>query len=128
MRDNKGRFSKGETGNPNGRPRMYDFVNRRDAKLYYRYGIRLADYDRMLEQQGGVCAICGEPEEKKQARKIGGEKTVDSLQVDHDHETGRIRGLICWKCNVGIVKALENRDLAKRAAIYLGITLNYGGQ
>lgn len=49
------------------------------------YGISLADYDVMLAQQGGACAIC----------KISGAK----LCVDHCHATGKVRGLLCAKCN-----------------------------
>ena len=120
-------FVKGDPRiNRKGRPKLSDFVNQRDRHLYFRYGIRLSDYEELFEKQGGVCAICGKPETKKQARKAGGEKTLDSLQVDHDHITGKIRGLLCWKCNVGIVKLLDNKDLVEKAADYLGIEVNYG--
>ena len=125
-RRNDGRFKKGESGNPNGRPPIHNFVDSRDRKLYYKYGIRLSDYNAMLEKQGGVCAICGKPETKMQARVKGGEKILDSLQVDHDHKTGKIRGLICWLCNVGSVKLLDDRVRMERAAAYLGIGLDYG--
>lgn len=97
----------------------------KNSKLYQKYGIRLAEYNALLEKQGGVCAICGQPETKMQARAKGGEKTVDSLQVDHDHVTGKVRGLLCWRCNVSIVKLLEDRELFKAAAKYLGIKVEY---
>jgi len=105
MISNAGRFTKGDPRiNRTGRPKK--FVNARDARLFYRYGIRLVDYNAMYEKQGGVCAICGCSESKQQARTSGGDKTLDSLQVDHDHVTGKVRGLICWKCNVSIVNYL----------------------
>lgn len=125
----KGQFAKNDSRiNRNGRPKHKEnFINGRDNKLYHRYGIRLAEYERLLAKQNGVCAICGKPEVKMQARKKGGAKVVDSLQVDHDHITGKVRGLICWKCNVSIVKLLDNRELSEKAAKYLGIDLNYSG-
>jgi hypothetical protein len=52
-----------------------------------RYGITGAAYAALVEKQGGVCALC--------ATRPG----PNRLSVDHDHETGRIRGLLCAKCN-----------------------------
>ena len=64
----------------------------REHHIKHTYGLTLADYDKMLEAQSGVCAICGvSPEE-------GGRR----LLVDHDHKTGKIRGLLCYSCNVGL--------------------------
>lgn len=60
----------------------------REYELRNRYGITPEDYDRMLEEQGGVCAICE-----------GACPTGRRLAVDHDHETGRVRGLLCVNCN-----------------------------
>ena len=57
------------------------------------YGITQADYDRMLAEQGGVCAICKNPETKIY------QGTPASLSIDHDHETTVVRGLLCIKCN-----------------------------
>lgn len=55
------------------------------------YGIQPEDYDRMLEEQGGGCYICGkQPEERK------------ALHIDHDHETGSVRGLLCANHNRGL--------------------------
>jgi hypothetical protein len=59
----------------------------RDWHLAKRYGISSVEYDAMLEEQCGVCAICGKPPKKNR------------LHVDHDHDTGRIRGLLCVACN-----------------------------
>lgn len=70
------------------------------------YGLTLDQYDRMLDNQNGVCAICGQPE------------IMRRLAVDHDHETGKVRGLLCTQCNfkLGI---LEDEDFVSRATEYL---------
>lgn len=67
-----------------------------------RYGITIEDYERMYNAQGGVCAICKEPETRKS--KTG--KPM-SLSVDHDHKTGKVRDLLCVACNhmVGFVES-----------------------
>ena len=54
------------------------------------YGITLDDYRRMVSERCGLCDICGEPP----TSGIG-----QCLQVDHDHATGKVRGLLCWPCN-----------------------------
>ena len=57
------------------------------------YKITPADYNKMLNEQGGKCAICGAiPPFGKYKR----------LVVDHDHETGKVRGLLCPRCNAGL--------------------------
>jgi hypothetical protein len=80
----------------------------REGYLKRKYGITLADYERMFEAQGGVCAICGEarPEER-------------TLHVDHDHETGVIRGLLCFRCNQAIGSLQEDYEIFQAAADYL---------
>jgi hypothetical protein len=58
-----------------------------------KYGLSLDDYDAMVTQQQGVCAACGQPETA--SNQFG----VIPLSIDHDHETGKIRGLLCMRCN-----------------------------
>ncbi len=60
----------------------------REGVLKCRYGITIQDYDTMLENQGGKCAIC-------RRERLGKRK----LCVDHDHATGKVRGLLCTVCN-----------------------------
>lgn len=60
----------------------------KNYRLKMRYGITLEEYDRLFELQHGVCAICGEIQIGKR------------LAVDHDHKTGQIRGLLCYRCNI----------------------------
>ena len=63
---------------------------RHRAKTLAQYGLTPEDYDRMLAAQGGRCAICGTDNPGGQGNR---------LHVDHDHETGRVRGLLCQGCN-----------------------------
>ena len=62
---------------------------RRNATYKYKYGITVDDYDVMLENQNGVCAICNRVD-------MQGIR----LAVDHDHDTKEVRGLLCAWCNV----------------------------
>ena len=78
-----------------------------------RYGITEADYLAMLLSQGSVCAICDREERRQQP--IGKRR----LSVDHDHETGQIRGLLCSDCNLGLGKFGDDPDTLLRAVEYL---------
>jgi hypothetical protein len=81
-----------------------------DRRSYLKrtYGMTVEDYDRMLEAQGGVCAICREPRPEER-----------TLHVDHDHATGEIRGLLCFRCNNAIGDLRESAELACSLAEYL---------
>lgn len=79
--------------------------------LKRRYGLTLAQYDAMLQVQGGGCAVCGGPQAN---RRCG-----DRFCVDHDHATGRIRGLLCGPCNLAIGYFQDRPDLLRAAAAYL---------
>lgn len=59
----------------------------RKAHLKSKFNITLEQYDKMLEKQNGVCAICGKPPIHRK------------LAIDHNHKTGKIRGLLCIRCN-----------------------------
>lgn len=127
MTSENGRFYSGDPRiNRKGTPKRTSYSSIRDYKLFTRYGIKETEYDALFQKQGGVCAICGKPETKKQAHKLGGEKVLDSLLVDHDHDTGKVRGLVCMSCNIGILRALDNKELTRKAADYLGIKVEYG--
>jgi Recombination endonuclease VII len=86
---------------------------RRDHVLRRDYGITEAEYDAMLAAQNGLCALCGKPP------KPGGKGTASRLNVDHDHETGRVRALLCTNCNRGIGFFKDNPTLMRRAAAYV---------
>lgn len=78
-----------------------------------RYGIRLADYEALLEKQGGLCAICKQPE-----RALRKGKPVN-LCVDHDHDTGIVRGLLCRSCNSALGFIEDSAETAETMAAYL---------
>lgn len=78
-------------------------------KLQTRFGMTLEEYDELFDGQGGVCAICG-----------GSNPDGRRLAVDHDHETGEIRGLLCYRCNRYIVGIIEC-ELGQNALRYLGV-------
>ena len=80
----------------------------RDAHLRRKFGITLDEYDEMLRAQGGVCAICGRPP-----------RDDISLHVDHDHEHGRIRGLLCFRCNNALGDFGDDYDTLLAAQAYL---------
>jgi len=67
--------------------------DRERARNLAQFGLTIEDYDAMHEAQGGVCAICKQPETSSRNGK------VYRLAVDHDHNTGEVRGLLCFKCN-----------------------------
>lgn len=72
-----------------------------------KFGITEDDYNKMFESQVGLCAICHNPE--------NGIK----LAVDHCHDTGKVRGLLCKRCNMGIGLLGDNPDTIISAAMYL---------
>jgi hypothetical protein len=79
-------------------------VSDRKSHLKRKYGITLEDFDTLLASQGGGCAICGKPD-------------VD--HVDHDHVTGRVRGILCFRCNVAIGQMDDDCDRLAAAMAYL---------
>jgi hypothetical protein len=81
--------------------------------LSRKFGITIDEYDRIFEKQNGVCAICNNPETKI----IKG--VVAFLSVDHDHKTGKVRGLLCSKCNMGIGYFNDDPFLLNKASQYL---------
>lgn len=67
----------------------------KDCDLRKSYGIGKDDYDRMYKQQQGLCAICGLPEKAIHPQS----KKKQPLSVDHNHNSGKVRGLLCSVCN-----------------------------
>ena len=76
----------------------------RHYHLKRRYGIGADEFDELVRQQGGVCAICGR---------------ADPEHVDHDHETGAVRGILCFNCNGGFGQFRDSIDALLSAASYL---------
>ncbi len=89
-------------------------VKTKDHDLKRAYGITLAQYDAVLEQQNGNCAICGNLEhvlDKNGKRR--------ALAVDHCHNTKVVRGLLCTNCNKGIGHLKDSIELLESAITYL---------
>lgn len=81
------------------------------AALRRLYGITLEQYEQMLAEQSGRCAICGNfPPPSKRSNR---------LSVDHDHNTGEIRGLLCHRCNIAISGFEHQPELVFSAYAYL---------
>lgn len=75
-----------------------------------KYGLTPEDYDRILAEQGGACAICRTPGKTFEDR---------NLSVDHDHETGLVRGLLCGACNWGLGHFKDDVSRLRNAMQYL---------
>jgi hypothetical protein len=87
----------------------------RNAKLKAAHGISSSEYQKMLEKQNGKCAICG-------TANPGGRMGLCGpvFHVDHCHSSGKIRGLLCHSCNVGIGNFNDNVTALANAIAYLG--------
>jgi hypothetical protein len=83
-------------------------ISDRKSHLKRTFGITVADYERMLAEQGGGCAIC----ERAPREDI-------ALHVDHDHRTGMIRGLLCFRCNNALGDLESDPELLTVASGYL---------
>lgn len=78
------------------------------------YGITIEEYEALVAKNGGGCAICGAAE-----TKVHASGTVFRFSVDHCHETGKIRGILCMTCNRAIGMMKDNPQLLRKAAEYL---------
>jgi hypothetical protein len=93
--------------------REYRRNNPNSQPAYYRkskYGITDAEFNSLLKNQNNVCAICRQSESKSRYKH---------LSVDHNHETGKIRGLLCSNCNTGIGLLKESTEILSSAIEYL---------
>ncbi len=98
------------------KPGHYERVRANNLR---KYGLTLAEYDRMEAEQDGRCYICGEREVVQRKPKGGRPNTIAHLSVDHDHETGQVRRLLCNRCNRAIGLFRDNPHLLEKAATYL---------
>lgn len=90
------------------------YSSTRKRNLKHKYGISLEKYEEMLTEQEGKCAIC-----KATENNTTGNRKDWNFAVDHDHETGKIRGLLCNSCNRGIGLLKDNPELLRKAAEYV---------
>ena len=100
-RDDKRRY---RASDPEGVKARY-----REWQLQNTYGLSVEQFDQMLADQGGLCAICG----------ADNPQWTKDWHVDHDHETGVNRGILCHKCNLMLGLAVDNVDTLLRAVAYL---------
>lgn len=79
-------------------------------RLKKEYNSSIEEYENLLQEQGGVCRICGGTDQERR------------LSVDHDHSTGEIRGLLCKNCNAGLGRFYDDPGLLEKAADYLRVS------
>jgi len=92
--------------------KSYGVRTSRRARLKYNYGLTMAEWNVMFDAQGCVCAIC----------HCTTPRSVYAWHTDHDHDTGRIRGILCAHCNTGLGRFEDNPDRLIAAAAYLRST------
>jgi len=90
-------------------PTRLNFDLQRHYKYKWFYGISLEDYNEMFIKQNGCCKIC----------KVHQSELTKKLHVDHDHKTGKIRGLLCHNCNLAIGRLKENPEIIAAALEYV---------
>lgn len=114
---NDKRFQNKEKKFPHLKTNSIDY--KRETSLRYNYNITLEDYNKMFQAQNGCCKIC-----KRHQSKL-----VKRLCVDHNHETGEVRALLCHQCNTGIGNFLESTQIMREGADYLDFfnNKNIGG-
>lgn len=81
-----------------------------ERDLKRNYGLTIEEYQKMHDAQNGLCKICLQPETRP---------TSKNLVVDHCHKTGKIRGLLCSKCNAAIGFLRENINIINNCVNYL---------
>ena len=86
----------------------------REYRLRSDYGLSLIGYEEMAKAQGYTCAICNQEESAKSNTGY-----TKCLAVDHCHDTGEVRGLLCQNCNTGLGKFKDDIDLLQSAIKYL---------
>lgn len=81
----------------------------RRYRIRVTYGITVEDYDKIFDEQGGSCKICGKHQSQINRR----------LCIDHDHATGKVRGLLCNSCNKVLGHSFENITILNNCIKYL---------
>ena len=102
-------------------------MTKEDKKLYYAknrtklakqhrsyalkrlYGVSIDLYDAFFDYQGGRCAICG----------VHQDELARNLDVDHDHKTGKMRGLLCNRCNLLLGYSNDSVSVLEKAILYI---------
>jgi Autographiviridae endonuclease VII len=94
---------------------LFVYTTKRSDQFFYlnKYSLTERDFQIMFVRQKGVCAVCGSTNEKR-----------NKLFVDHDHSTGKVRGLLCHACNVKLGKLRDNPPKDSPFALYLAKALS----
>lgn len=95
----------------------YDPEKQRNRRLQKEYGISLDTYNDMLEKQNYKCFCCGVHQDD--LKTTNNQHGTKRLVVDHDHETGAVRKLLCNRCNTVIGLVEENENLLYKLEMYL---------
>lgn len=90
--------------------RVARYGNPKDYRLRYRHGITLEIFEQMLEEQNHKCAAC---------QRYPAKNLKNPWHVDHDHETGKVRGILCHQCNSGLGNFNDDPEVLQRALDYL---------
>jgi len=100
-------------------PEIWNARNRRIQlkKRLKKFGLTLQDYDRLVTEQDGKCAVCKQPPPRHQCRKY--DYLPDLLSIDHDHQTNRVRGLLCRRCNLALGNISESPETAAGLLEYI---------
>lgn len=108
--------------NRGGQPEAYCLTcteeYKRERAYQVKYGITPGQYRALEVAQGGVCAICGKPPKAPRGRK-GQRRGPVRLAVDHDHKSGKVRGLLCSSCNYRLLGVTDRLDIFRAAVAYL---------
>lgn len=99
--NNPGYFREWQANNP----------RRKDTRLRHAYDLTEEEWDSLHAAQSGKCAICGE--------EGGWKANGGALVVDHDHDTGKVRGLLCPSCNRGLGQFEDDPERLRSAAQYI---------
>lgn len=91
------------------KPPNWSGLDKQDNKIRKQYGISMRQFTDLLAEQGGGCAICEKPMEAIRRR----------MNIDHCHETNKVRGIICSGCNTGLGHLGDNIAGLQRAIAYL---------
>ena len=96
----------------NNRERFAEKTRRKNLK--FKFGITLEEYYDMLEKQNHRCGICGTKD-----NHVPGKRREQNWSVDHCHETAKIRGLLCNRCNGGLGMLGDNVESIRKVLTYL---------
>lgn len=94
------------------RQRKHRKDNGYNAQIKYKYGITYKQFEELKQKQGNLCATCGIELDQN---NIHSTKSV----IDHCHTTNKVRGVLCWSCNVALGLVRDNKDTLTNMIGYL---------